>query len=236
MSVHGWRAPGAPRGCPWKDDAVRLPWSLTALGAALALATAVAGCGGSSGATGATTPAQGPAALGQLPTGLRDTPAPRVALNGLRGGGSATPAPFETASLHGRPYFVTFLYVHCTSSCPLIGEELRATLQRLGPQARRVAVVAVSVQPQGDTPAAVHDWLKLHHEPANFHYLIGSRAELAPVWKAWFTSPQPGGKGPSIHTAAVWVVDAKGHRVAEVPAGAAIDPGQLAAEARKLLP
>jgi hypothetical protein len=33
----------------------------------------------------------------------------------------------------------------------------------------------------------------------------------------------------------VWVVDAKGRRVAQVPAGAAIDPGQLAAAARTLL-
>jgi protein SCO1 len=228
-------APGAPLQCPWKDDAVRALSTVTALGAAVALAAAAAGCGSSNGATDATTPVQGPASLGLLPAKLRATPVPRVRLRALSGGGGVSAKPFDTASLRGRPYFVTFLYVHCTTTCPLIGEELRETLRRLGPQARRVAVVGISVEPQGDTPAAVRDWLNLHHEPANFHYLIGTRAQLVPVWKAWFTSPQPAGKGPSIHTAAVWVVDAKGHRVAEVPAGAAIDPGQLAAEARKLL-
>jgi hypothetical protein len=55
------------------------------------------------------------------------------------------------------------------------------------------------------------------------------------VWKAWFAAPQADGDGPSVHTAAVWVVGRQGRRVAEVPAGAAIDPGQLAAEARTLL-
>ncbi len=214
---------------------MRVLATLTALCAALGLAVIAAGCGGSGGATGQTVPVQGPASLGQLPETLRETPAPRVRLDALHGGGTAKPAPFDTATLRGRPYFVTFLYVHCTTTCPLIGEELRETLHRLGSQARRVAVVGITVQPEGDTPDAVRHWLTLHHEPANFHYLIGSRAQLGPVWKAWFTSPQPGGKGPSTHTAAVWVVDAKGHRVAEVPAGAAIDPGQLAAEARRLL-
>lgn len=214
---------------------MRVLWTVIALGAAVALVAVAAGCGSSSGATNATAPIQGPPSLGQLPAGLRDTPAPRVRLRALSGGGGASAKPFDTAALRGRPYFVTFLYVHCTTTCPLIGEELRETLHRLGPQARRVAVVAVSVQPERDTAAAVHAWLKLHHEPANFHYVIGTRAELAPVWKTWFASPQPGGNGPSIHTAAVWVVDAKGRRVAEVPAGAAIDPGELAAEARTLL-
>jgi protein SCO1 len=227
--------PGALRAGPWKDDAVRVGSIVIALGAAIAVAGAVAGCGSSDGATDATPPSQGPASLGQLPAGVSDPPVPRVRLRALSGGGGKKAKPFDTASLHGHPYFVTFLYVHCTTTCPLIGEELRETLHRLGPEARHVAVVAISVQPEGDTPAAVRGWLDLHHEPANFHYVIGTRAQLKPIWKAWFASPQPGSKGPSVHTAAVWVVDAKGHRVAEVPAGAAIDPGQLASEARALL-
>jgi protein SCO1 len=206
---------------------------LTGLAALVGLAVIASGCGGG-GMSATTAPALGPAALGALPAGLRDTPAPRVALRALSSG-ARTPAPFDTASLRGRPYFVSFLYVHCTTTCPLIGEELRETLHRLGPLARRVAVVGISVQPEGDTPGAVRHWLALHHEPANFHYVLGTRAQLTPVWKAWYTSPQPVGDQPSVHTATVWVIDAHGRRVAEVPAGAAIDPGQLAAEARRLL-
>ncbi len=206
----------------------------TVLAALVALAALTSGCGGSGASSTSTAAVQAPAALGELPPGLKNTPAPRVRLMALHGG-ATKPAPFDTASLRGKPYFVSFLYVHCTTTCPLIGEELRETLHRLGPQASKVAVVAISVEPERDKPADVRHWLAVHHEPANFHYLIGSRAELEPVWKSWFTSPQPGGDGPSAHTAAVWVVDAKGRRVAQVPAGAAIDPGQLAAEARKLL-
>jgi protein SCO1 len=211
---------------------VPCPARLTALAALAGAAAMAGGCGGGSSSP-ATVPVQGPAALGALPAKLQNTPAPQMRLTDVHSGTTATVA-LDTSSLRGTPYFVTFLYTHCTTTCPVIGDELRETLQRLGPLARRVAVVGVSVQPGGDTPSTVRHWLAVHHEPANFHYLIGTTAQLTPVWKAWFTSPQTSG-GESDHTAAVWIVDAHGRRVAEVPAGAAIDPGQLAAEARRLL-
>jgi protein SCO1/2 len=212
---------------------VPTPCRLTALAGLACVVAFAAGCGSSGAKKSAAPTFQAPAALGALPRGLSDTPAPTERLTDIRTG--AAPAPFDTASLRGTPYFVSFLYVHCTTTCPLIGEELQETLRQLGPLARKVAVVAISVQPEGDTPASVLAWLKLHHEPSNFHYLIGTRAQLTPVWHAWLTEPQPAGGSPSVHTAAVWIVDARGRRVKEVPAGAAIDPAQLAAEARHLL-
>src|SRR5665648_208330 len=61
----------------------------------------------------------------------------------------------DTARLRGRPFAVTFLYASCPDVCPLIAQEIVGALGRLGADARRVAVVAVSVDPRGDTPAAV---------------------------------------------------------------------------------
>ncbi len=206
---------------------------LAALAGLGCVAGLVAGCGGSGSSSTTTVAALGPATLGSLPPGIRNTPAPRI-----RGtdASTATPTAFDTASLHGRPYFVTFLYTECTTTCPLIGAELHAMLEQLGPDAKRVAVVGVTVDPRGDTPHAVRAWLALHREPANFHYVIGTRPHVEPIWHQWYILPQPdGGGGPSVHTATVWVIDAQGRRVAQVPAGAAIDPSQLAVEARRLL-
>jgi protein SCO1/2 len=133
------------------------------------------------------------------------------------------------------PYLVTFLYANCPDVCPLIGDELRQALERLGPDARRVAVVAVSVDPRGDSAEAVRAWLDRHREPAQFHYLIGSAAQLRPVWKAWFAAPQIAGKPDSTHTAAVWLVDAEGRLTGKVSAGVAFDPNALARDLRTLL-
>ncbi|HXE46345.1 MAG TPA: SCO family protein [Conexibacter sp.] len=155
--------------------------------------------------------------------------APDIHLADAQGG------TFDTRSLAGKPYLVTFLYANCPDVCPLIGAQLRDTLQLLGRDAQRVGVVAVSVDPRGDTPANVRAWLKREREPAQFHYLIGSQRTLAPVWRAWYAAPQIPGDPESAHTAIVWVVDAHGRLVANVPAGRPFDTSGLAHDVRRLL-
>ena len=198
------------------------------LAALLCGALALAGCGG-----GATTSSGGGVRFKTaepLPPGLGGRAAPRIRLADARGGA------FDSRSLAGRPYLVTFLYANCPDVCPLIGAQLRATLQQLGSDARRVGVVAVSVDPRGDTPAAVRSWLRREREPAQFHYLIGSQRELAPVWRAWYAAPQIAGDPESAHTAIVWLVDAGGRLVAKVAAGQPFDAAGLAHDVRALLP
>lgn len=165
-----------------------------------------------------------------LPDGLAGRAAPQMRLADARGGA------FDSRSLRGNPYLVTFLFVNCPDVCPLIGAQLREMLEQLGPDAERVAVVAVSVDPRGDTPEAVRTWLRRQRQPAQFHYLIGSEQELAPVWRAWYAAPQIPGKPESAHTAAVWLVDADGRLVAKVSAGQAFDAAGLARDVRSLLP
>jgi len=198
--------------------------------AALAVAL-VAGCGGggsgSSGASG-TGPAGFPGSSA-LPAALRGRPAPTFRLADARGG------VLDTAALRGRPYAVTFLYVHCPDVCPLITQELVGALDRLGADARRVAVAAVSVDPEGDTPADVRAFLRAHRAPAQFAYGLGTRRELAPVWRAWFAAPQVPGRPESSHTATVWLVDRRGRIAAKYDGGVVIDPADLAAAFRTLL-
>ncbi|HEX3874098.1 MAG TPA: SCO family protein [Solirubrobacteraceae bacterium] len=179
-------------------------------------------------------PAARPAAPGLrdasvLPAALVGRPAPEIRLR------DDTGATFDTASLAGRPYAVTFLYTSCPDVCPLIGNELRQALIELGPLASKVAVVGVSVDPTGDTPAAVRAWLKVHREPANFHYLIGTAATLTPVWKAYFALPQTPGDPQSSHSATIWLVDGHGRRRALITAGIPVPAGDLAYDLRALL-
>ena len=87
--------------------------------------------------------------------------------------------------LRGKAVLVTFLYTHCVDVCPLITANLRVVLDKLGPTAKEVRVVAVSVDPRGDTKQSVSAFLRAHGMTGRMTYLIGSAAELAPVWKAW---------------------------------------------------
>lgn len=175
-------------------------------------------------------PAQeGPFKGGHLPDGVRGAKAFRFELEDARGGTTAT------AGVAGKPYIVTFLYTACPDVCPLIGAELRRALELLGRRADQVAVLAVSVDPKGDTPAAVRRWLELHRLPENFHYLVGGEAELKPVWDAYYAAPQIPGRADSAHTASIWLIDRKGRIRTKFSGGIPVPPEDIAHDLEILL-
>jgi protein SCO1/2 len=152
---------------------------LPALAAVLVVATtALAGCGGST-KGGASTATQAASRF----RGTELTPpktAPPISLHDARG------EPVTLAGQRGRYALVTFIYTHCPDVCPLITQNLNAALRSLTPgQRRRVRVLAVSVDPKGDTPAAVRAYERRMSLVPQFRYLIGSRSALRRVWKAW---------------------------------------------------
>lgn len=138
--------------------------------ALLVLAASIAGCGGSA-------PAQ-QTYLGQA-LGLAEKPAPEIALRDSDG------RPVRLSRFRGRAVLLSFLYTRCPDVCPLQAAKLAAALDRLGPQARRAQLVAVSVDPQGDTPARVRRFLRMHDLTGRMRYLVGTQRELAPAWRAY---------------------------------------------------
>jgi protein SCO1 len=126
---------------------------------------------------------RGPFRGNPLPSELAGRPAPSFRLRDARGGW------LSSAALRGRPYALTFLYTNCPDVCPLIGQEMRQSLELLEREADRVAVAAVSVDPEGDTAEAVRLRLRRMRLPANFHYLIGTQTQLRLLWTAYFAAP-----------------------------------------------
>jgi cytochrome oxidase Cu insertion factor (SCO1/SenC/PrrC family) len=45
------------------------------------------------------------------------------------------------------------------------------------------------------------------HEPPNFHYLIGSARQVAPVWKAFHVTAQTPNDPQSTHSAVIWLIN-----------------------------
>jgi protein SCO1 len=109
-------------------------------------------------------------------------------------------------SERGHWFVVAFLYTHCPDVCPLIANNLRAAMRKL-PDLR---VLAISVDPKGDTPAAVRKFISVHRLPAKFRYLTGTRAELAPVWAKFHIAAVGGPKGTVSHSAFELLVDPTG--------------------------
>jgi protein SCO1/2 len=87
----------------------------------------------------------------------------------------------------GRPVILTFLYSTCQNTCPLIADQIRGALDDLG---RDVPALAVSVDPAHDTPDTAKHFLLRHSVYGRLRFLLGTRARLAPIWRAYGIRPQ----------------------------------------------
>src|SRR5689334_12407350 len=127
----------------------------------------------------------------------------------------------------GKVVLVTFLYTHCPDVCPLIASNLKITLSRLGTAAGKVQAIAVSVDPRGDTPNNVADFLRVRGMTGKMEYLVGSAGQLGPVWSAWNVGSQRDASKPELvaHSALVYGITASGKLRTIYPAN--FDPADI---------
>ena len=106
---------------------------------------------------------------------LRDQEGDVVALRGLR----------------GRIVLLAPMYTSCEDACPLIAQQIRDVLGDL-PESERaqVTALAVSVDPAHDSAESARRFLLEQRVRGYLDFLVGSRDELRPVWRAYGFSPQ----------------------------------------------
>jgi protein SCO1/2 len=127
---------------------------------------------------------------------------------------------------------VTFLYTHCPDVCPLIAAQLnRAIAMQAGRQAR-LHVIAVSVDPARDTPAAVKQYAVTHRLAPRFRWAIGTRAKLMRVWRAYHVAARPGPSETVTHSTFEILIDPEGNE--RLIYDSTIKAGQLADDLAKL--
>lgn len=146
----------------------------------VAASSATSGTSASSAA--ATTPAP-PSIASSLPnfmgiSRLSGAPAPPFTLTDQNG------AAVSLASLHGKVVVLTFFDAACNDICPVLGREIVRAEIALGPEAPRVAFVAVNTDPRATgiaATAATSSALGLARY-ANWYFLTGSLSKLDPAW------------------------------------------------------
>lgn len=121
----------------------------------------------------------------------------------------------------GKAVLVTFLYTNCPDVCPIITSNLRVAQNLMGPAvAAKAQVIAVSVDPRGDTAKAVAAFLARHEMTGRMKYLIGSAQELGATWKAWGVGSERDAEQPQLvnHTGLVYGISASGKITTLYPA------------------
>lgn len=118
-------------------------------------------------------------------------------------------------SYRGKAVLVTFIYTKCPDVCPLITSNLRVSQNLMGKaKAAKAQIIAVSVDPRGDTPKAVKAFLAHHEMTGRMQYLLGSAGELARVWKAWGVGSQRDVHHPDFveHSGLIYGITGSGKR------------------------
>jgi protein SCO1/2 len=110
------------------------------------------------------------------------------------------------AALDGRPAVFAFIYSHCQDTCPSEVQTIRGAMDDLG---RDLPVYGVSVDPANDTQRSAQAFLLEQKMKGRMEFLLGSRARLAPLWRAFGIAPQERGRE---HSAYVVLVDARGRQ------------------------
>jgi protein SCO1/2 len=189
---------------------------LARLALLVAVLAATAGCG--SGSSGSAVSFRG--------TELEAEPTPDFVLHDQTG------APVQLSKLRGHTVLLTFLYTHCPDVCPLIATNLGAAVRRLGPTGKKVRVLAVSVDPAGDTRTAAQDFVTKKRLPPEFQFLIGTRPELVRVWRSYHIAADQGPENTVNHSAYTLLIDRDGKQ--RVLYDAQVRPGEVVHDVRAL--
>ena len=94
--------------------------------------------------------------------------------------------PVQLASLHGQVVVLTFLYTTCVDVCPLVAAKLHEVTDLLGSRRSEVAIVAVTVDPERDTPAAMTEFSRRWGMLDRWVFLTGTERQLETIWQYYW--------------------------------------------------
>jgi protein SCO1 len=140
------------------------------------------------------------------------------------------------ADFKGKVVAIFFGYTHCPDVCPTTLADFAAALEQLGPQASRVQVLFVTVDPQRDTPELLKQFvpafnpsfLGMYTDPATLQQLAG---EYKVVYQK--TAVKAADDYLIDHSAGTYVYDPQGSLRLLVPYGSG--PDDIARDLKTLL-
>jgi len=181
------------------------------------------------GLLGWTTGATGDATKSAAPLS-RIGPAPEFTLTTQEG------ARRSLRDFHRKVVAVTFIYASCADTCPLLTAKMVGLQAELGLEfGTRVFFVAVTVDPDRDTPEALKRYAQAHGANlAGWAFLTGTPAEIRDVTKRYGVYVRKNPKGDVDHTFLTSLIDPDGViRVQYL--GVRFDPRELLGDLQSLL-
>jgi protein SCO1 len=141
-----------------------------------------------------------------------------------------------SSELRGHVTVLTFIDTDCKESCPVIAGMIGSAIPQLDADERRqVRAVAITVNPDADTPAKVHRFLRDRRALGTLDFGLGSLAELRPLWRKFKILSAHETGDPDLHSAPVRIYDRNGIWVSTLHAGADLSVENLIHDVRHAL-
>lgn len=114
--------------------------------------------------------------------------------------------------LRGKVVAVTFIYTGCTDTCPLLTAKLVQLQTRFGAEfGAKVFFVAVSVDPERDTPEVLKRYAQAHRaDLTGWAFLTGTAAEIRQVTRRYGIYSKKTPRGEVDHTFLTSLIDPGG--------------------------
>jgi protein SCO1/2 len=145
-----------------------------------------------------------------------------VGITAIAGSSSKLGGPFTLVDQHGRavtdrdlkgkPTVMFFGFTYCPEVCPTTLAALTAWMKALGPEADKLNVVYVTIDPERDTPRQLA--LYLSSFDPRIRGLTGSPAQVAQIAREYGVYyqkiPLAGGGYTMDHSSSIYLMDARG--------------------------
>ena len=137
--------------------------------------------------------------------------------------------PVTEKVLKGKWSAVFFGYTYCPDVCPTTMAAMAQAQERLGPKAKDLQVVFITIDPERDTPAQLSRYLSNDAFPKGAIGLTGTPAQVDVAAKAYRVFYEKAGTGTDYlmnHSTPTYLMDPKGRFQKVLPYG--ISPDEIA--------
>ena len=90
-----------------------------------------------------------------------------------------------------RPVLLNFIFTTCTTICPVMTATFAQMRRELGPEAEKIRLVSISIDPEHDSPAVLAGYAERFGAPPGWTFLTGSPKDVEQVLRsfdAWSAS------------------------------------------------
>jgi protein SCO1/2 len=90
-----------------------------------------------------------------------------------------------SALAYDGPVFLQFIFTTCPTICPVMSSTLSTAQEKLGPDAARVRMLSISIDPEQDTPERLREYARKFKAGPRWTFLTGDLEKIVAVQKSF---------------------------------------------------